>query len=199
MYATIAARMVAAIGKRTLAEAILSNICTRLVEDPRPLPTSWATIARYQDEAQSWAPRHLEEKRLRENPPLPAVVRPTALARQPEQLALPLKWRFAVLDTRPVVSTAGTESSASNPPNRAESRQIQQTDTQTRHTGRAFSSDPVPQYPPAQPTTSRVPSTPPAVSDDCETIAWPQENPINRDWLARLQRMQAHAAHRKEK
>ena len=39
----------------------------------------------------------------------------------------------------------------------------------------------------------------PAVSDDCETIAWPQENPINTDWLARLQRMQAHVAHRKEK
>jgi hypothetical protein len=30
-------------------------------------------------------------------------------------------------------------------------------------------------------------------------IAWPQDNPINSDWLARLQRMQAHAANRKEK
>jgi len=195
----IAARMVAAIGKRTLAEAILSNICMRLVEDPQPIPTSWAAIARYEDEAQSWVPRHLEEKRLRENPPLPAAARPTALARKPEQLALPLKRRFAALDTQPVVSTADTGISASNPPDQAESRQIRRTDTQTRHTGCAFGSHPVPQCPPAQQPTSRVPPTAPAVSDDCEMIAWPQENPINRDWLVRLQRMQAHAMHRKGK
>jgi hypothetical protein len=195
----IAARMVAAIGKRTLAEAILSNICTRLVEDPQPLPTSWAAIARYQDKAQSWVPRHLEEKRLRENPPLPAAARPIAPARKPEQLALPLKWRFAVLDTRPVVSTTDTGISASNPPDQAESRQIERTYIQAYHKGRAFSADPVPQYPPNQQPTSRVPPRAPAVSDDCETIAWPQQNPINRDWLARLQRMQAYAAQRKEK
>ncbi|MBV8362067.1 MAG: hypothetical protein JO189_29665 [Deltaproteobacteria bacterium] len=70
------------------------------------------------------------EKRLRENLPLSAAARPTAPARKSEQLALPLKRRFTALDTRPVVSTADTGLSASNPPDRAESGQIEWTDTQ---------------------------------------------------------------------
>jgi len=44
-----------------------------------------------------------------------------------------------------------------------------------------------------------LPPTAPAVSDDCETNAWSQQNPIHTDWLAALQRMQAQAAKRQGK
>lgn len=53
-------------GKHHAREAWTSNVAMRLLCDPKPPPTTWPEIRRYQYQAQEWTPRFLEERRQRE-------------------------------------------------------------------------------------------------------------------------------------